>query len=226
MKVNMMKVNEIFGPSIQGEGINIGCPSIFLRLSGCNLASCRWCDSKYSWNEGHDLSNSQIREEISRLAEKRSIYHLVITGGEPMMQAKELKKFLKKRPLPWITIETNGHYSLDLLGEYGSVFWSISPKLPSSGCYKPFSDLPTQRFGEILNSQWKFVVSNSDDQVVLWHELQQRFYRNAIIQPCSVEGSLSYRELIEWAKKLWAAGINIRVLPQAHVLAWGQKRGV
>ena len=45
-----MKVNEIF-KSIQGEGILMGLPTIFIRLTGCNLR-CKWCDTTYSYYEG------------------------------------------------------------------------------------------------------------------------------------------------------------------------------
>ena len=41
-----LKISEIFY-SIQGEGVDMGIPTIFLRLFGCNLR-CTWCDSMYA----------------------------------------------------------------------------------------------------------------------------------------------------------------------------------
>ena len=35
--------------SLQGEGPETGRPSIFVRLSLCNL-TCVWCDTPYTWN--------------------------------------------------------------------------------------------------------------------------------------------------------------------------------
>ena len=49
-----MKISEIFY-SIEGEGIEIGRPEIFVRLSGCNLR-CEWCDTKYAWENGKEMS--------------------------------------------------------------------------------------------------------------------------------------------------------------------------
>ena len=48
-----MKVNEIFGPTIQGEGRSAGMPTMFVRLSGCNLA-CIWCDTPYCFNRSEE----------------------------------------------------------------------------------------------------------------------------------------------------------------------------
>src|SRR5258705_7458828 len=77
-----VKISEIFY-SIQGEGILAGVPSVFLRTSGCNLR-CTWCDTPYtSWNpEGDDLSLDDILVDVRR----HGSAHVVVTGGEPMIQ--------------------------------------------------------------------------------------------------------------------------------------------
>ncbi len=99
--------------SIQGEGVNIGVPTVFLRLALCNLR-CDWCDTKYTWDwdqyeyekEVRDMSLSAVEEEIRRFGCR----HLVITGGEPLMQARQmvpLAQSLKKLDY-FIEVETNG----------------------------------------------------------------------------------------------------------------------
>ena len=120
-----VRVAEIFA-SVQGEGIWVGIPSTFVRLSGCNLR-CIWCDTPYaSWRpEGPVLTVA----EIVNMVTKEGMNHVVLTGGEPMLfdpieiLAKELKALGHT-----ITIETAGtiHRSLpcDLI--------SISPKLANS----------------------------------------------------------------------------------------------
>src|ERR1700720_3087547 len=77
-----VKISEIFY-SIQGEGMLAGVPSVFLRTSGCNLR-CTWCDTPYtSWKpEGDDLSLDAILAD----ARGRGSGHVVVTGGEPMIQ--------------------------------------------------------------------------------------------------------------------------------------------
>ena len=60
--ISNLKVSEIFD-SIQGEGPSTGTPSIFLRLSTCNL-KCSWCDTKYTW----DWQNYDIKKEIKEIS--------------------------------------------------------------------------------------------------------------------------------------------------------------
>ena len=82
-----MRVAEIFR-SIQGEGLLVGTPSTFVRLSGCNLR-CSWCDTKFaSWEpEGDSLTVDQIVNKVESLVpmNERVQHHVVITGGEPMI---------------------------------------------------------------------------------------------------------------------------------------------
>ena len=91
-----MKISEIF-KSIQGEGINAGKDVVFLRTALCNL-KCSWCDTKYTWDwdnydyskEVRELSINHVMEQIQQF----DIKHLVITGGEPLMQADDLAELL------------------------------------------------------------------------------------------------------------------------------------
>jgi 7-carboxy-7-deazaguanine synthase len=120
-----MKISEIFY-SIQGEGMLAGVPSVFLRTSGCNLR-CTWCDTPYtSWKpEGNDLALEAILADVR----EHGSTHVVVTGGEPMIQQEmvQLTQRLKDLDLH-ITIETAGTVyqpvTCDLM--------SISPKLANS----------------------------------------------------------------------------------------------
>src|SRR5258708_19142879 len=77
-----VKISEIFY-SVQGEGMLAGVPSVFLRTSGCNLR-CTWCDTPYaSWKpEGEEMQLGTILADVRR----RWSTHVVVTGGEPMIQ--------------------------------------------------------------------------------------------------------------------------------------------
>ena len=80
-----MKITEIF-PSVQGEGIQIGTPVIFVRTAGCNL-QCVHCDTRYSWHGGTEMTAQEIVCKISAFeGNKTSAQWVCITGGEPMIQ--------------------------------------------------------------------------------------------------------------------------------------------
>jgi len=167
-----MRISEIFY-SLQGEGMLVGTPSVFVRLAGCPL-QCPWCDTKYAWDfqAAEDLEPAQIVEQISRW----SCRFVVLTGGEPLMgpdlAAREgladLTHFLKALG-KHITIETAGvlfipNLACDLI--------SISPKFldatlrpsPAESCEAVGSDL--QAIRQLIRAypyQLKFVIESSRD---------------------------------------------------------------
>ncbi len=120
-----LRIAEIFS-SIQGEGIWVGTPSTFVRVSGCNLR-CVWCDTPYaSWKpEGPLVRVGAILDA----AERAGIQHVVLTGGEPMLfePIAEVAAGLKDRGHT-ITIETAG----TIFRELPCDLMSISPKLANS----------------------------------------------------------------------------------------------
>lgn len=115
-----MKVNEIFY-SLQGEGNFAGTPSIFIRLSGCNLA-CDFCDTTH--NHGKEMTEAEIIEEVTRYP----AMHVVITGGEPTLQLTDSLVDALHRERRFVQIETNGTRKLNgKLAE--SIDWiTVSPK--------------------------------------------------------------------------------------------------
>lgn len=115
-----LNISEIFGPTAQGEGPWTGRPCVFLRLSGCNL-TCSWCDSKYTWDwEHYDRAEESHRLRLEEVAESVAGFlpptpaRLVVTGGEPLVQAFTLSKFLPLvrehlgDRLAGVDLETNG----------------------------------------------------------------------------------------------------------------------
>lgn len=120
-----MKVSEIFH-SIQGEGLQAGVPSIFVRLAGCPLR-CRWCDTPYAWSAR--AGKKMTARKIILSIEQYQCQHVVITGGEPLIwsQIPTLSNMLHHRGYH-LTVETAGiqyrKFYCDLL--------SLSPKLSNS----------------------------------------------------------------------------------------------
>lgn len=109
-KERHINVNEIFGPTIQGEGPHTGQRCGFLRLAGCNL-SCSWCDTPYSWDwsrydrdkEVHRMTAQQIADQIL----EQQVKLLIITGGEPMLQQASIPA-IKELTGCLIDVESNG----------------------------------------------------------------------------------------------------------------------
>ena len=96
-----MKINEIFC-SIQGEGHHTGVPAVFIRTSGCNLR-CSFCDTEHQ--SGQEMTTDAIVAEALNYAPR----HVVITGGEPSLQA-DLPQLVDQlhRAGFYVQIETNG----------------------------------------------------------------------------------------------------------------------
>lgn len=144
----MLNICELFGPVTQGEGHFAGVPSYFIRTTGCNLR-CVFkdsiCDTAYSsfhpekslYNDMESLVNAF--RELTKGHDR--VNHVVITGGEPLLQKEGLKEFLTeifKIRKDWvITIETNGTMPiLDVLSKnYRVSLYSVSPKLNTSVDY-------------------------------------------------------------------------------------------
>jgi 7-carboxy-7-deazaguanine synthase len=117
-----LKVAEIFS-SIQGEGLRQGEPTLFVRLSGCNL-ECSFCDTKYAWRKGKDYSTIQILEEIERQRRRFPAKWVCLTGGEPLLQdITNLVQKLKEGKFK-IQVETNATIFRPLPVDW----YSISPK--------------------------------------------------------------------------------------------------
>ena len=165
-----MLISEIFH-SIQGEGLLLGVPSVFVRTSGCNLR-CRWCDTPYaSWNpEGETMTLAAIVAQVKAY----DCPHVVLTGGEPMIASgiRELAAALRTEGLH-ITIETAGTVAPEGIA---CDLASLSPKLANStpdleqaGAWQERHEA-TRYQPELIRSwlesypcQLKFVVSAVED---------------------------------------------------------------
>lgn len=160
------KISEIF-LSLQGEGIYMGVPQLFVRFYGCNL-SCAFCDTK------PDSSRTFTPDALmSRIPEYRKPYHsLSLTGGEPLCQADFIKEFLgeyRKFYSKLIYLETNGTLCRELSKVIDSVdIVAMDFKLPSSTKGAAFWQ-EHEKFLKIAAEKKTFVKSvithktNSDD---------------------------------------------------------------
>jgi|TARA_A100001234_G_scaffold57078_1_gene48979 7-cyano-7-deazaguanosine (preQ0) biosynthesis protein QueE len=225
-----MQINEIF-KSIQGEGPNFGKPAIFLRTAQCNL-KCTWCDTKYTWDwENYDYTKEvkeMTLEEIKEQLLDLEIKHLVITGGEPLLQQDDLADLLSfLKPDFYVEIETNctilpNKMLTDLVDQ-----WNVSPKTENSGnplelyendeCYYFFANQE--------NCFFKYVVEDESDiseikKFVAKYNIPEN--RVQLMTQASTKEEISAREksISELAK-----ANNFLFSPRLHVAMWGAQRG-
>ena len=67
-----LRISEIFGPTVQGEGALIGRPTVFVRTGGCGYR-CAWCDTPYAVlpayrDQWRSLDHAAVLAEVERLA--------------------------------------------------------------------------------------------------------------------------------------------------------------
>ncbi len=235
-----MKIVEIF-KSVQGEGIRVGQPCIFIRFHGCNL-QCPWCDTKYALDgDYNEIPINNIYNIIKELPVPPTV--VCLTGGEPLVQDHEelgtLCEYLKWSDFE-IHVETNGlvmpsEKLLQLVD-----LWTISPKINEYAelySVTKASFCTEVRYSNTINIkqlQVKFVVKNEDDVIQIkkwladWDPLiviQPERYTFEELGGQRLIYLEKMKRLIVWCDK-HLAGYNYRVLPQLHYLLWQGKRGV
>jgi len=214
-----MKINEIFF-SIQGEGLNSGKASIFLRLQGCNCR-CKWCDTRYTWKikDGKEMSVKKIIKEIQKYPVKR----LTITGGEPMLQQEELDKLIHNLHDYEIEIETNGTI-VPKLKAY-NLRYNVSPKPPSAKTLKNINIKTLKKYLQIKSS-FKFVISDSHDMDWVNNiiSLAKIPAKKVILMPEGIDLNTIVKNsihLVQYIKKY-----DYRLIPRLQIMIWGNQKGV
>lgn len=161
-----MVISEIFH-SLQGEGFTVGRPSVFVRLGLCNL-QCNFCDTPYTWKEGHedysDEANERIMDAISKfLDDFPHTRTLVWTGGEPMLQQRDivaaidyLNQRFRDRKLEH-EVETNGTVQAQPEFDKRIDRYNCSPKTEMSGNSKYSVQLKN-----FAKTTYKYVVGDAE----------------------------------------------------------------
>lgn len=191
--------------TIEGEGEHVGTPSLFMRLSMCNL-TCKGfaskdspygCDSFVSWSVKNRLTFDQIfqlMDESGFIVHLRRNSILKLTGGEPLIQQKNLLEFIaafseKYRFIPRIDFETNATIMPDPSWQldYYATF-TTSPKLASNGDPENKRYIPEVLSWHARNgSGFKFVITKPEDLVEIEEKYVERFEikKNRVwLMPC------------------------------------------
>lgn len=230
--------------TIEGEGEYVGVPSVFMRMAMCNL-TCRGfasedspygCDSYVSWSVKNKMTFAEI---FQLLEDNKYIEHLnnrailKLTGGEPIIQEKQLLKFIeafvdKYGFIPRIDFETNATLipSERWRLEFEATF-TTSPKLISNGdpeekTYKP----EVLKWHREHNSGFKFVINKSEDIDEIWkkyikddHEINVPLNRIWFMPCCGsrVEHVANAPAVAEYAKAL-----HVNFSPRLQLLIWNK----
>ncbi len=179
MKTSLVYCEDFY--SVQGEGVSAGVPAVFLRLAGCNLDCLGFsykdpetgehlgCDSKAVWRRGKKIEFADLLQrwrDNGCLSALQQGAHLVITGGEPVVQQRQLIAFIDALDAEagcsvYIEIETNGTLVLDLTLCQRLNQINVSPKLDNSGESRAKARVPKvlSQLSVLDKAHFKFVVS-------------------------------------------------------------------
>ena len=210
----------------------MGVPSVFLRLATCNL-SCAWCDTKYTWDwQNFDYQTEVVELESSEIQQKIQTFdcsHVVITGGEPLLQQDELEPLVASLARDGYTfeVETNGTIAPTFGMSQHIGQWNVSPKLRTSGNALESREIPLalEAFAQIPKAYFKFVVTGETDidEVCALRDRYKLTSDRVLLMP---EGRTP-EALAKKSSWLPEACVKhgFRFTTRLHILLWGDERG-
>jgi 7-carboxy-7-deazaguanine synthase len=220
-----MQITEIY-KSLQGESTHAGLPCVFVRLTGCNLR-CKWCDSEFSFYGGKKMSREEIFDEVIALSPAGGLVE--ITGGEPMLQEKEVVPLMQQLLDGGykVLLETSGERPLARVP--AQVIKIVDVKCPNSGEPDTFAIENLEALEP--HDEVKFVLSDRTDyefarDFVRRHRLDERvhavlfspaFRKDASGARDSSHCLLDPEELAQW---MLADDVPARLSLQIHKLIW------
>ncbi len=242
--MSKIPVLEIFGPTIQGEGMVIGQKTMFVRTAGCDY-SCSWCDSAFTWDGSAKddirmMTAEEIWHELKEIGGDNFSF-VTISGGNPALlkNLERLIGLLKEKHIK-IGIETQGSRWQDWFLQVDEL--TLSPKPPSSGMETNFEVLDSifsnLQAGEFAN-QVSVKVVIFDDLDLEYAKMVHKRYATIPFYLQVGNDDLTNTNNDELVKKLlqkyeWLVDRavadpelnDVKVLPQLHAFLWGNKRGV
>jgi len=219
-----MQITEIYR-SIQGESSFAGLPCIFVRLTACNLR-CTWCDSEYTFTGGQKMSAEEVKQAVARLAPSGLVE---FTGGEPMLQEKEmipLMQDLLQRDYT-LLLETSGERPLERVPK--EVHKIVDVKCPGSGEGGTFRESNLAVLTD--RDEIKFVLADRQDyefarEFTRAHDLEKKvrsvifspvFLKTPTIERDTSNCQLDPRLLAEW---ILEDKLSVRLGLQIHKFIW------
>ena len=192
------------------------------------MLACEWCDTPYSWrwadhNPAVELHNADSDEILGQL-DAMGVDMVVVTGGEPLLQQRELKPLVDalRAERGWrVEIETAGTIAPALNVDQ----WNVSPKLANSGNpqnrrYKPDVLGAFEATGKAI---FKFVVTDPCELAEVEHIVDECGLRNVWIMPEGTDADTVVRGMQSLSDSVIDRGWNLTT--RLHILLWGDERG-
>ena len=221
-----MRIAEIY-ECIQGELPNMGVVITMCRLQGCPEPHCKYCDSGYALDPkgGEEISTDSL---IARLTASNFV---TFSGGEPLLQEKELGIIINLLDGKITEVETSGYFPPPKWWSDVS-YWVVDYKVPSSGR----ESIEIKKWKKILGGQdaVKFVVSDNND-LSFAIENRVKNCKNIVSPAISKNGIVENGGCIyisptqlDWIRKVerFCVENNFLFSLQQQKLTWGLKKGV
>jgi len=225
-------VNEMFGPTFQGEGPSTGRYARFLRLFGCHLA-CVWCDSAQTHDRRRYNLDAEQRiisiEDVLSWLSGGPAGLVVITGGEPLLQPPVVERLvdaISERQLATdIEIETSGTIAPTTMITSAVTRFNVSPKLAHSRLrhHQRIRPAVLKNLAASGKAIWKFVVQDVADLDEI-HELVTAYDLHPVwVMPEGTDSTTVLARMRLLADPVLARGWNLST--RLHTLLWENDRG-
>jgi len=234
-----IRISEIFGPTIQGEGALIGQPTVFVRTGGCDYR-CSWCDTLHAVDskfraEWVPMAAEEIFSRVQELSGGKPIM-VSLSGGNPAIQPLGDLIALGKIKDYSFALETQGSIAQDWFADLDVL--TLSPKPPSSRMATDWDALNAcVQAAHDTKTVLKFVVFDDADYDYAKTIASKYPHLAVYLQPGNHTPPTDEKTALDMggimARMRWLVEKTIAdgwfaatVLPQLHVLLWGNIRGV
>jgi 7-carboxy-7-deazaguanine synthase len=211
---DQLRITEIFF-SLQGEAASVGCPTVFVRLTGCPLR-CQYCDTAYAFQGGEWMSLPGILEKVAAWQTP----YVTVTGGEPLAQKNCLNLLRELCDADYrVSLETSG--AIDITDVDSRVTRVVDLKTPGSGEVE--RNLYTNLDCLERHDQVKFVICDQAD----YQWAKDRISEYALNERCEVLFSPSFgqQDATELADWILQDQLPVRMQIQLHKYLWGTGPG-